>query len=94
MNSNLKCPFCGGEVHLVLTDTFGNHYTAEEAKELNRETGWGYVHEEKDVEGTFCPIATFDDCNMTLGVNMFKTKSMAIKIWNHRARKGKYNKNA
>ena len=82
--NELKCPFCGGTVRIVVCDDEGN-YPKPEGYEDEPWSGLGYLlcHSEKDAIGE-CPIAgePYEDM---LGRIIYDTPEEAIAAWNKRA---------
>lgn len=78
---NLKCPFCGGDVHIVVCDDEGNYPKSKEY-EKDPYSGLGYIlcHNKNDTNGKICPIAGFPNEDM-LGINIYDTREEAIGAW-------------
>ena len=82
MERILKCPFCGGSVHIVVCDEEGNFKDEEYEKDPWSGLSYALLHEEKDVPtGKRCPIATFDDDRMTLGTMLYDSPEEAADAW-------------
>lgn len=62
-NQTPKCPFCGGEFHLLLCDEEGNPRDDDYLDNPYSGISYCIVHSHKDVpNGVHCPIATsYDD---------------------------------
>ena len=88
MKNKLKCPFCGGEVHIVVCDNEGNTHNEEYENDPWSGLSFALVHEQRDVpEGRECPIATHDDDDVHLGMWLYDTRKEAIKAWNTKNKK-------
>ena len=82
MEDKIKCPFCGGEVHIVVCDDDANIHR-EKGYEEDPWNGLGYVliHKQEDVpNNTYCPIATYADEDFIGGL-IYDTREEAVKIW-------------
>ena len=82
--SELKpCPFCGGEVSIVVCDDEGNtHYELE--YEENPWSGLGYrLYHDETQAGEDCPIARHE-CEGELGMWIYDSREEAIEAWNRR----------
>lgn len=82
--SELKCPFCDGEVSIVVCDDEGNIHDDEEGYEENPWSGLGYklYHDETQANGE-CPIAGFEG-EGALGIWNYYSRKEAIEAWNRR----------
>lgn len=83
LSDKLFCPFCGGEVHIVVTDEEGNLHP-EEGYEDDPWSGLEYhlMHSDEDVPSDqICPIAMDGEL---LGEYGYKTRERAVEIWNSR----------
>ena len=79
-----RCPFCGGEAELQITDDEGNFHSEEYLKDPYSGVGYVIVHQEaKDKE---CPIACYEGEH--LGTYIYDSKEEAIAAWNRRAGEG------
>ena len=93
MTNKLKpCPFCGGKVHIVVTDDEGNRrgeLGSKSAKEYLKDTWSGLafclMHVEADCKTGFCPLANDDQI---IGDQLYDTKEGAIEAWNTRIKDG------
>lgn len=83
MEEELKCPFCGGEVRILVSDDEGNIH--DEDYEDDPWSGLGYqlAHDESDTIGE-CPIAKFDGDESSLGIHIYDTREEANAAWNKR----------
>lgn len=82
MKDKIKCPFCGGEVHIVVCDDDANIHR-EKGYEEDPCNGLGYVliHKQEDVPNNiYCPIATYADEDFIGGL-IYDTREEAVKIW-------------
>jgi hypothetical protein len=82
--SKLTCPFCGGEVHIVVSDDEGNIHE-EEGYEEDPWSGLGYQirHTREDIpEGKQCPIATWPYEEQ--GTYIYDTREEIVELWNRR----------
>lgn len=82
MKDKIKCPFCGGEVHIVVCDDDADIHR-ENGYEEDPWNGLGYVliHKQEDVpDNKYCPIATYADEDF-LGALIYDTREEAVKIW-------------
>ena len=85
MEEKLKCPFCGGEVRIVVCDDEGNVRDEEYEDDPWSGLRYGLMHEEADVpEGESCPIATHDGNDTLLGTYIFDTREEARDEWKKR----------
>lgn len=75
-----KCPFCGGEVKLQLTDDEGNFKDESYLEEPY--SGIGYVIIHDNSLGIDCPVAT--NCGNSIGMYIYRYKKAAIDAWNER----------
>ena len=83
MNNDIKlkpCPFCGGEVRIVVMDDEFNIRSKAYEKDPFSGLQYGLYHSEE--ENPYCPIAT--DSEEFLGVFGYDTKVEAIEAWNRR----------
>lgn len=82
MKDKMICPFCGGEVHIVVCDDDANIHR-EKGYEEDPWNGLGYVliHKQEDVPNNiYCPIATYADEDFIGGL-IYDTREEAVKIW-------------
>ena len=78
---NLICPFCGGEVTLVVCDDEGNIHDNE--YENNPWSGLGYMlyHDLTNCpNGLICPIAGHEEEGV-LGAYIYDTRAEAVSVW-------------
>lgn len=80
MDKKLICPFCGGEVRIVVCDDEGNIRPDEYEDDPWSSLGYMLVHEEED--GIKCPIATEPD--EPLGRMIYDSREEAIETWSQR----------
>lgn len=82
--NELRCPFCGGKVHIVVCDDEGN-YPKPEGYENEPWSGLGYriCHSKEDAVGN-CPIAGYQDEDV-MGTTIYDTAEEATIAWNKRA---------
>ena len=79
MSEKLKpCPFCGGEVSVVVLDEEGN--VRDEEYERDPYSGLSYAVSHDDPNGA-CPIATYDDPLPWL----YDSRDSVAHVWNRRA---------
>lgn len=75
------CPFCGGQIDIVITDEEGNIHDEEYAQ--NPYSGLGYEIEHNITDNPCCPIARHK--GESLGAYIYDTKEELIEAWNKRA---------
>ena len=82
------CPFCGGNIRIVVCDDEGN--THNEDYEHNPWSGLGYqlYHDITDDPQNQCPIAGHEHEGI-MGVWIYDTREEAIEAWNRRVSDGK-----
>ena len=81
------CPFCGGEVGLVLCDDEGNLH--DEAYKEHPYSGLGFMLHHAHEENPECPIASYEcDGGILGGVHIYDTEEQAAEAWNRRADNG------
>lgn len=83
MNEELKCPFCGGNVRILVCDDEGNIHSEEYEDDPWSGLGYQLNHNQNDKIGE-CPIATEDDYDVTLGFCIYDTREEATAAWNKR----------
>lgn len=83
MEEELKCPFCGGNVRILVSDDEGNIHPKEYEDDPWSGLGYQLAHDESDAIGE-CPIAKFDGDESTLGISIYDTREEAINAWNKR----------
>lgn len=78
--AKLKCPFCGGEVSVVVCDDEGNLRNDE--YENDHWSGLGYLlyHDKSQAKGD-CPIAQHEGEGV-LGTRIYDTRKEAVQAWN------------
>ena len=77
------CPFCGGEVSLVLCDDEGNLH--DEAYREHPYSGLGFMLHHAHEENPGCPIARYEcDGGILGGVYIYDTEEQATEAWNKR----------
>lgn len=74
------CPFCGGNVHIVICDDEGNHHTDEYENEPWSGLGFRLEHNESD--NPDCPIA--HEKYEGFGLMIYDTRAEAARAWNRR----------
>lgn len=77
-DSSPKCPFCGGEFHLLLCDEEGNPHDDDYLNNPYSGISYCIVHSIKDVpNGVHCPIATsYED--EAISEYLYETKEEAL----------------
>ena len=81
------CPFCGGEVSLVLCDDEGNLH--DESYKEHPYSGLGFMLRHTHEENPDCPIAKYEcDGGILGGVYIYDTEEQAAEAWNRRADNG------
>ena len=77
------CPFCNGEVKIVVCDDEGNDHNDDYENDPWSGLGYKLRHTGEDVpNGVECPIATHD--GEDLGKLIYDTREEAATIWNSR----------
>ena len=77
------CPFCGGEVSLVLCDDEGNLH--DEAYREHPYSGLGFMLHHAHEDNPECPIASYEcDGGILGGVYIYDTEEQAVEAWNRR----------
>ena len=82
-NKRLTCPFCGGEVKILVCDDEGNLHPDEYENDPWSGLGFKLYHDETMTNGQDCPIAGHEG-EGTLGMYIYDTREEAIKYWNTR----------
>ena len=77
------CPFCKGITHILVCDDEGNIH--DEEYEKHPWSGLKYALAHYHEENENCPIATYKNDGVILGVYLYDTKEEAIAAWNRRA---------
>ena len=81
MKEELRCPFCGGKVHIVICDDECNIKDKEYEKDPWSGLGYGLIHKDEDALGEdICPITTQE--NFLIGERTYATREEAIETWN------------
>ena len=81
MNKKLKkCPFCGGEATIAISDDEGNMRDEEYEKEPW--SGLSYTIEHLETDNNGCPIASHD--GEIVGILLYKSRKELVKAWNNR----------
>lgn len=75
-----KCPFCGGEAKLQLTDCEGNFKDESYLEEPYSGIGYVIIHDSS--LGIDCPVTT--DRGDSIGMYIYHYKGAAIDAWNKR----------
>lgn len=84
MNEKLKpCPFCGGNVRILVCDDEGNIHPDEYEDDPWSGLGYQLAHGEDDMIGK-CPIAKFNEDYGVMGMNIYDTEEEAVGAWNKR----------
>lgn len=83
MHGKLICPFCGGEIRIVVCDDEGNLHEDDYEKDPWSGLGYQLAHDEADSIG-ICPIAKFDGDESTLGRYTYDTRDEAAETWHKR----------
>ena len=82
-DERLKCPFCEGEVRIIVCDDEGNIHPDEYENDPWSGLGFKLYHDETMTNGEYCPIAGHES-EGTLGMYIYDTREEAIEIWNTR----------
>lgn len=82
-DERLKCPFCEGEVRIVVCDSEGNLRPDEYENDPWSGLGFKLYHDETMTNGEYCPIAGHES-EGTLGMYIYDTREEAIEAWNIR----------
>lgn len=81
------CPFCGGNVSLVLCDDEGNLH--DEAYREHPYSGLGFMLHHAHEGNPGCPIARYEcDGGILGGVYIYDTEEQVAEAWNRRADNG------
>ena len=84
MDELKPCPFCGGEVSIILCDDEGNLH--DEAYREHPYSGLGFMLHHAHEENPGCPIASYEcDGGILGGVYIYDTEEQATEAWNRRA---------
>lgn len=82
------CPFCGGEISLVLCDDEGNLH--DESYRERPYSGLGFMLHHAHEDNPECPIASYEcDGGILGGVYIYDTEEQAVEAWNRRVNDGK-----
>ena len=82
-----RCPFCGGNVSIILCDDEGNLH--DEAYREHPYSGLGFKLHHAHEENPECPIARYEcDGGILGGVYTYDTEEEAAEAWNRRAEHG------
>jgi hypothetical protein len=77
------CPFCGGEISLVLCDDEGNLH--DESYRERPYSGLGCMLHHAHEDNPECPIASYEcDGGILGGVYIYDTEEQAVEAWNSR----------
>lgn len=76
------CPFCGGPVHIVVSDDEGNVHG--DSYEDDPWSGLSYQLSHTVEDGPDCPIATEADEQATIGSFSYPLPEYAAEAWNKR----------
>ena len=85
--NSTTCPFCGGEIKVVVCDDEGNiHHSDAEEYEQNPRSGLGYKlwHDENMTNENMCPVAHENNSSNGLGRHIYGSREDALKTWNAR----------
>ena len=77
------CPFCGGNIRILVCDDEGNIHNDSYEDDPWSGLGFQLAHDEKDTIGE-CPIAKFDGDESVLGIYIYETREEATNAWNKR----------
>lgn len=83
MEEELKCPFCGGNVRILVCDDEGNIHPEEYEDDPWSGLGYQLAHDRCDSIGE-CPIANHDCDESTLGSIIYDSREEAIELWSKR----------
>lgn len=75
-----KCPFCGGNAHIIVCDGEGNHHRDE--YENNPWSGLGFMLYHDEFENPNCPIA--HEPGAQCGRYIYDNREEAALAWNQR----------
>ena len=82
MNKKLEpCPFCGGEVRIIVCDDEGNHHAPDYKDDPWSGLGFMLYHDEES--NPDCPIA--HEVWRQFGRTIYDTREEATDAWNRRA---------
>lgn len=79
---NKKCPFCGGQIYIIVCDDEGNHHSND--YELDPWSGLGYMLYHDEESNPNCPIA--HEVGGQLGRFIYDTQEEAFEAWNKRVK--------
>ena len=83
MDELKPCPFCGGEVEIVLCDDEGNLH--DESYRERHYSGLGFMLRHTHEDNPGCPIASYAcDGGILGGVYIYNTEEQAVETWNRR----------
>ena len=77
------CPFCGGEVSIILCDDEWNLH--DESYREHPYSGLGFMLHHAHEDNPECPIASYEcDGGILGGVYIYDTEEQAAEAWNRR----------
>jgi len=80
-DTSMICPFCGGEVSILICDEEGNIHDSSYEEDPWSGIAYAIRHDIVQMNGN-CPIAT--DVGEMIGGYIYKSRENAIKSWNMR----------
>ena len=84
MDELKPCPFCGGNVSIILCDDEGNLH--DESYREHPYSGLGFMLHHAHEDNPECPIASYEcDGGILGGVYIYDTEEQAAEAWNRRA---------
>ena len=78
------CPFCGGDIKIVVCDDEGNLHNKDYEKDPWSGLGYRLYHDITDTNAEDCPIAGYED-EGELGIFIYNSREEAAEAWNRRA---------
>lgn len=80
------CPFCGGEIRILVCDDEGNIHNDDYENDPWSGLGYQLYHDIDDVpDGKECPIARHEGEGV-LGMWIYDSREEATEAWNRRAK--------